>query len=157
MEAYPLVFTFQDMVAGKDFVAGVLAKGRGLCELEGGLWWLTGVEPGGISDSGQTHQGALISFRNTFRSVLFDLAEGSEFEEFSSAVRSMFQEVNAVEDGRWREAAKRIRSGADTAGPFHRMEKRPFEERAFIQIMRLDQCGEQQEVHNTLDKVETAA
>lgn len=159
MDAYPLLFTFQDMVSGKGFVAGVIAKGRGICELEeDGKWWFYGVEPGGVADSGDSPGAALFNFRNTFRSVLFDLAEGSDnFEAFSATVQSFFHEVDEVDGQRWRESAEALRSKKSSAGPFKKLKRRPFEEAVFVKIVRLDQTCQPPAVHNTLDSIETAA
>ena len=90
MNHYPLIFKFKDLIAGPGFLAGIQLEGRVLMTQEADdEWWLYGVSPGGISESGSTPEEAHLKFRKFFSEVLADLAEVSgNFEDFQTAVNN---------------------------------------------------------------------
>src|SRR2546422_8539608 len=55
-----------EIVAGNGYLARVTANGRGLLVKEED-WWLYGVEPGGMSEHGQTTQEATLKFLRELR------------------------------------------------------------------------------------------
>jgi hypothetical protein len=68
---------------------------------EEGLWWCNGVEPGGITESGEGPKAAFQAFCQTFRNTLSDLAEEcSSFEEFEKKARMLFV-TDVSEEKRW--------------------------------------------------------
>lgn len=109
---YPLLFGFRDLVAGRGFLAGVAVHGRALLIHDDDLgYWMYGVNPSGLAAGGVDVGEAQRSFRETYRTVLFDIAEDAEsFEEFESEVVRFFGEVGGfLED--WTEAVKAVRAG----------------------------------------------
>jgi len=110
---YPLLCGFQEVVVAKDFIATVAVSGKALAveEPEGG-WWIYGVNPGGISASGETLQAAHAQLRETFRQYLFDVAdEARGFDAFKSEVHRFFQATNQPTDEEWKEAVAEVRRG----------------------------------------------
>jgi len=120
MPAYPLMFTFRDAVSGNGFLAGVTLSGRALMVHEDDTWWLYGVRPGAIAETGQTPQETFLRFRNTYKMVLFDFAEESaDFEAYKKEVERFYYEPDAEEERRWMEAFQDLRSGkAQPEAPF---------------------------------------
>jgi predicted RNase H-like HicB family nuclease len=77
-----------------------------------GKWWICGVRPGGIAAAGDTPEEAYLRFRESYRNVLFDLAEESEkYEDFRNAVDSFYGQIDETEETCWTLALKAIRSG----------------------------------------------
>ena len=114
----PLMFGFNDLVMGRGFVAEVNTDGRGALALEGGEWWMSGVNPGGVAASGATEAEALASFRNAYRLVLKDSAMlANSFEEFSRDVKAIFASTTLELIDGWKAAVVAIHEGA-AAGPF---------------------------------------
>jgi len=110
MDQLPLLFNFQDLVAGKDFIAGVATRGRVLMKEEDGQIWMCGVEPGGIAASGSNREAALQDFRNGFRHVLIEMAaEATSFESFNQFVQQFFREVDRAELAEWSAAHAAVR------------------------------------------------
>ena len=113
MSVYPLVFGIRDAVAGRGFLAGVSLQGRALLEFEDGQWWVSGVEPGGITASGDTPDTAYSSFREGLRRVLFDSAHLTEsLEAFEAEVKALASQRNPAAEERWDAARQLIRAGA---------------------------------------------
>ncbi len=108
---HPLLFTFRDAISGDGFLAGVTLSGRILVVEEDGKWWVYGVRPGAIAESGDSPQEALIHFRNRYKEVLFDVAdEYRTFDEFRGEVERFFYEPDPEEERRWDNALTELRS-----------------------------------------------
>lgn len=114
MTAYPFLFTFRDLIAGKGFFANVTATGRVLLvEEDDGDWWLFGVQPGAIAGGDRERGVALNEFKKNYLSVLLDVAaEAGSFEEFAGEVKALFTQVNEPNASEWESALKLVRSGA---------------------------------------------
>lgn len=126
MDRLPLLFNFQDLVAGKGFIAGVATRGRALLQEEDGQVWLYGVEPGGIAATGSDRQAALQDFRNGFRHVLIEMAaEAESFEGFRLLVQKFFREIDRSELSEWTEAHAAVRRASQPDEGFTSVE---FEE-----------------------------
>ena len=98
MTCYPLIFTYRDAVSGNGFLAGVTVTGRALITREDGKWWMYGVRPAGIAETGNTPNETFLSFRQRYSAVLFDIAaEAETFEAFKEEVERFFQSLK-----RWR-------------------------------------------------------
>ena len=109
---YPLMLTLRDAVSGNGFLAGVTLYGRALMVFEDGKWWMYGVRPGAIAESGTTPQETFASFRERYKLALFDIAEeASDFEDFKASVESFYTQPDYFEENRWETAFKAIRSG----------------------------------------------
>jgi hypothetical protein len=112
MERYSLLFTFKEVIYGKGFLALVVARGRALMAQEYDKWWLYGVQPGGMADSGQEIFEAQLNFRAAFKNILLDFAAESEnFKEFEKAAKGFFNTIDAEDEKEWIKAREAIRSG----------------------------------------------
>jgi hypothetical protein len=110
---HPILITLRDTISGDGFLAGITLSGRALMREEDGKWWMYGVRPAAIAESGVTIEEAFSRFRNRYKEVLFDIAaETSTFESFKAAVENFFYEADVDdEDERlWEEALKEIRA-----------------------------------------------
>ena len=141
MLSYPLMFTFRDAVSGNGFLAGVTLSGRALMVHEDEAWWIYGVRPGALADTGQTPQEAFLRFRNTYKTVLFDIAaESEDFDGFKRETERFYHEPDNEEERRWMEAFQDLRSGkVQPEAPFSSLpmaapETRPTQ----IAVERLD-------------------
>ena len=143
---YPLIFTYRDAVSGKGFLAGVTVTGKALIAKEDGQWWMYGVRPAGIAETGKTPDETFLHFRERYRYVLFDIAgECETFDQFRKEVEKFFYEADTDEERRWLEAHLEIRSGKITPEePFAGLKKEAPETRpAGISVVNLD--NEQQQ------------
>jgi len=112
MTHYPLLFGFRDLVAGRGFLAGVAVHGRALLVHDDDLgYWMYGVNPSGLAAGGADVGEAQCSFRETYRTVLYDIAEDVDsFEAFEAEVRRFFDEPGGFLSD-WTEAVKAAKSG----------------------------------------------
>jgi hypothetical protein len=113
MTHYPLLFGFRDLVAGRGFLAGVAVNGRALLvHDDDNGYWLHGVNPGGLSAGGSDMGTALQAFRETHRTVLFDIsADAAHFDDFKVEVERFFHETSERLLSKWTEAVERLRAG----------------------------------------------
>lgn len=111
---HPLMFTLRDAVSGNGFLAGVTLTGRALMTKESdGKWWVYGVRPGAIAETGSTPEEAFLRFRNSYKNVLFDMAEdAANYESFRATVENFYFQPDPEEEERWQTAFHAIRSGA---------------------------------------------
>ena len=137
---HPLLFTYQDAVSGKGFLAGITLSGRALMEEDAGDWWMYGVRPGAIAESGATPQEAYLRFKNRYKEVLFDFAnEASTFEAFKEEIERFFRQPDPEEEQRWEDALNVIRAGKEVPQPFLNLPRQTPEERpSSISVVRLD-------------------
>jgi len=113
MTHYPLLFGFRDLVAGRGFLAGIAVHGRALLvhDDENG-YWMHGINPGGLSAGGADTGEAQRAFRETYRTILFDIsAEAKDFDEFRAEVQRFFNEVSDRLLLKWTEAVQQVREG----------------------------------------------
>lgn len=161
MAHYPLMFTFRDAISGDGFLAGVTLTGRALIVKEGeNEWCVYGVRPAAIAEVGATPQEAYLRFRNRYKAVLFDVAaECENYESFKKEIERFYQEPDDVEEARWEEAVKSIRSGSVIPEPpFCDLPKEPPESRpSTIGVMRLDSEQRFQPSDNVSDRYVMAA
>lgn len=143
MTHYPVMFTFQDVVSGNGFLAGVTMTGRALmCKEKDEKWWIYGVHPGGMAQFGDSAPEAFSNFRASYKAVLFDIAEeASNFEAFKTEVGRFYQEVGEGEEARWEEMSQGFSTGKIVPDepffaklPRHKPESRPCD----IKVERLD-------------------
>jgi len=112
MTDYPVMFTVRDTVSGNGFLAGVTLTGRAIMCLEDGKWWVYGVRPAAIAESGETPQEAFLRFRNSYKNVLFDFASCAEkYENFREAVEVFYHQLDQEEEDRWVSAFHALRKG----------------------------------------------
>jgi hypothetical protein len=112
MTHYPLLFGFSDLIAGNGFVAGVAIQGRALLVQEEDGFWMNGVNPGALAAGGKTPAEAQAAFRETYRSVLFDMAHVAEsFETFRREVEAFFHQTDEPTIEEWNRAVQAVRQG----------------------------------------------
>jgi hypothetical protein len=160
MNKYPLIFAFRDAISGNGFLSGVSVTGRALMALEDGKWWMYGVAPGGIAESGDTMQEAWLRFKNTYKDALFDMAEEAvTFANFKDLVRGFVNDRDDEEAERWHSALEELRSQSAAPDsqfaelPRWRAESHPPE----VSVVRLD--AQQQQFaasQNKSDKIALA-
>jgi hypothetical protein len=143
---HPLLFSFRDAITGDGFLGGVTISGRALMEQESdGQWWMYGVRPGAIAESGRTPDDAFLRFRNRFKEVLFDIAEESKtFDDFKKEIERFFNEPNEIEERRWEDALTLVRKCNATCPPepfSHLESKTPDTMPAGVSVTRLDQSA----------------
>lgn len=108
---HPLLFTFRDAISGDGFLAGITLSGRILMIEEDGKWWVYGVRPGAIAESGESPRESLVHFRNRYKEVLVDIAgECRTFDDFKGEVERFFWEPDLEEERRWDSAITELRS-----------------------------------------------
>lgn len=114
MDEYPLLFTYREMVTGDGFMAGVILDGRALLldEKKDG-WWAYGVEPGALSETGDSPHEALFYFRQAYASVLVELARDAQgsFERFQALAENFFAQKDPEDEKRWLAAREVLSSG----------------------------------------------
>jgi len=138
---HAIVFSFRDTVEGNGFLARVTTRGRALLANDDNSWWVYGVQPGAIADSGDSPQGAYASFRQAFTKVLFDFAAGAaNFTEFERDVQAFIAAVDESEEGRWRSAVEALRSGEqEPEAPFDQLPRVNADEYDYgVVVERLD-------------------
>jgi hypothetical protein len=152
MTNFPLLFGFRDVVAGKGYFAGVTLDGRALLADEDDGFWMYGVNPGGIAAGGESHAEAQAAFRQSYRTVLFDIAsEAGSFDEFKSEVERFFKETNEPTLADWTDAVDQVRSGKVDADW---LAKRSAESKVEVRVELLEQAVPSA---NALDEADLAA
>lgn len=113
MANYPVMFTLKDTVSGNGFLAGVMLTGRALMTKESdGKWWVYGVTPGAIAESGSTPEEGFLRFRNSYKNVLFDIAEDApDYSGFRTSVENFYYQPEEEEEAKWQFAFDAIRCG----------------------------------------------
>lgn len=120
MNEFPLVYRLQVPIFGRGFIAGVEVRGHALLVHEDdGTWWVSGVQPGGLADTGDTPASAYAAFRNGLVMVLIDSqAQTDSYAAFSADVHRLLNQVSDADRVRWTEARDRLRAGAAVTEPF---------------------------------------
>lgn len=117
MKRYPIIFGLRDVVLGDGYLAGVAVDGRALLhEEDDGYVWVEGVNPGGVTGTGNSHTEALEDFRKNYRGALYDIAlEASNFKAFRREVKEFFENTGDLPVRDWEEAVEDVRAGKITA------------------------------------------
>jgi len=151
--AYPLVFTYQEIVRGNGFLAGVRARGRALMVRENGEWWMYGAQPGGIDEGGASFEEAKLKFREAFREILFDIAaSASNFAEFEREVRNFATESSEPMMSRWQSAVELIQTKKMTVeSPLDQLPRQPNENEVEILVAELNEPAKSQPEDNRAD------
>jgi hypothetical protein len=161
MTNYPVMFTFRDAVSGNGFLSGVTLGGRALIvhEKNDDLWWIYGVRPAAIAESGKTPLEAFANFRNTYKNVLFDFAEDAKtFDAFKRDVEQFYSESDHDEEARWVAAFQAIRTGdAAIEPPFTEIPKASPEDRpSFISVLPISEMNRYSASDNVPDSIALA-
>jgi hypothetical protein len=141
VQEHPIMITLQDTVSGDGFLAKITLSGRTLMRKEDdGKWWMYGVRPAAIAESGHTIDEAFLRFRQAYKEVLFDVAQESKsFNEFRSEVERFFNEKDG--DGElWEASLRTIRNEhIAPSEPFSKLPRESPESRPpRIEVERLD-------------------
>lgn len=111
VKTYPLFFKHHETVSGHDFLAWVSIFGRALMVEEPDcVWAMYGVQPGCITEVGQSVDEARLQFRAAFRELLFEIAtDAPDFTEFEKQAREILQQVNEPLEAEWKRAVEAVR------------------------------------------------
>jgi predicted RNase H-like HicB family nuclease len=145
LQEHPIMLTLRDAISGDGFLAGITLSGRALMRQEDdGKWWMYGVRPAGIAESGTTIEETFLNFRNKYKETLFDIAqENQKFEAFKAEVERFFYEPDNQDERLWENALTAIRSeNLEPPDPFSKLPRESPETRpSQIAIERLDGQG----------------
>lgn len=141
MERYPLIFKFKELISGPGYLGYVKVAGRVLmAKEEDGSWWLYGVNPGGIAQTGATPNEAYFNFREFFKGVLEDFAaDSNNFSDFKEKVKRYIMQKDEKEESLWQEIRDSIRNGRLVSQePFSSMKRITDEAPASVECDRMD-------------------
>lgn len=145
LQEHPIMLTLRDAISGNGFLAGITLSGRALMRKEDDdKWWVYGVRPAGIAESGATVEESLSRFRKRYTETLIDIAqESNTFDEFKTEIERFFYEADKDDEQAWENALTEIRKGnAAPPEPFSAMRRESPESRpSSIGIERLDGEG----------------
>ena len=112
LKDHPILITLQDTISGDGFLARITVSGQTLIRREeDGKWWMYGVRPAAIAESGGTVDEAFLRFRQAHTEVLVDIVQVSKsFDEFRSEVERFFNQTD-VDELAWENALKTVRDG----------------------------------------------
>jgi len=139
-QVFPLILSLKELVKGPTFVAGVMARLHIVMKADYDQWWMYGVNPGGISEGGDTQETAYLKFLRAFREVLADIASDCHtYEEFMARANAFIMETNDSERTDWEAARKAIRAGKPVTDEYVEKLKRVVSDEApCIEAVRLD-------------------
>jgi len=111
LKDHPILITLQDTISGDGFLARITVSGRTLMrQEEDGKWWMYGVRPAALAESGCTVDEAFLRFRQAHSQVLLDLVQESKnFDEFRAEAERFFNETDSDEQA-WEDALKVVRN-----------------------------------------------
>lgn len=114
------------MVAGNGFLASVALDGRVLgVHDEDGSWWIYGVNPGAIAETGATLAEAHAALSRAFRAYLLDVAsESKNFAAFDKEVLRFFEQGDDKTRGEWDAAVLEVRAGRLSLDPLPKIDSR---------------------------------
>ena len=139
------MLTLRDTVSGDGFLASITLSGRALMRKEDdGKWWMYGVRPAGIAESGSNIEDTFLRFRNKYKETLFDIAQESQsFEDFKAEVERFFYEADPEDERLWNNALRDIRLGnISPPEPFSNLPREsPESKPSQITVERLDREG----------------
>ena len=115
MRAIPLYFDLAEEAQGgkgDGFLATVRLRGRILCEREDGAIWMSGVNPVGIAQRGDTLAAAYGEFRSALLDAVHDFAGwAGSLDEFRREFEAFFRNTSSNLEREWLAARQEIRSG----------------------------------------------
>lgn len=141
LKNHPILITLQDTISGDGFLARITVAGRTLMRREDdGKWWMYGVRPAAIAESGSTVDEAFLRFKQAHTYVLLDMVQESKsFDEFRTEVERFFN-ASDVDEQAWEEALKTVRdSNITPPEPFSKLPRQSPDSRPpRIEVERLD-------------------
>ncbi len=141
LKDHPILITLQDTISGEGFLARITVSGRTLMRQEqDGKWWMYGVRPAAIAESGGTIDEAFLRFRQAHTHVLLDIVkESKDFDDFRTEVEHFFNAID-VDEQSWEDALKTVRDGhIAPPEPFSKLPRQSPDSRPpRIEVERLD-------------------
>ena len=136
---YPLMFFYKNCIFGNGFLADVRVSGRALMFKSDDEWWMYGVCPSAIAESGKTPEETTSNFKESYEKVLFDVASGSQnFVDFKKQVKRFFHEQEPEIKEFWENAFMAIRNGEVTPeAPFSNLPQKSPESRPTEVMVKL--------------------
>ena len=111
---YPLFLSYQGAIIGNGFVAKINARSQVLASAERDGWWLYGVHPGGVAESGDTLDEAHARLGETLRLIFIEIAaESDSFDGFREHVKRFFDETADSVVNEWTAAVQVVRQMGD--------------------------------------------
>lgn len=116
-ELIPLMFGFTDLIEGRGFIVRVHTGGRAVMEKdEESIWWVNGVNPGGVCAPGETPKEALNAFRIALHEVWLDCAVRCDsFGAFQREAQMIFDSTTGDIVSEWQDAALSAITSSRTA------------------------------------------
>lgn len=115
MRAIPLYFNLREEARGEKgdgFLATVRLRGRIICEQEDGAIWMSGVNPVGIAQYGDTLAAAYGEFLGALLDAVHDFAGwAGSFVEFRRGFEAFFRNTSSDLEQEWLAARQEIRNG----------------------------------------------
>ena len=113
---YPLLFTVQVPVEGRNYIAGVEMRGGAVVTIEDDdgaeVFLAHGLQPGGIAGTGGTLLDAYADLRRGIELVLDDIAdEASNFAAFRREVEEFFTDTDPWAEKTFQAARKDVAAG----------------------------------------------
>jgi hypothetical protein len=109
-------------------------------------WWAYGVEPGALSETGDTPHEALFYYRQAYATVMADFARDAagSFDRFQGMAQAFFAQKDEEDEGRWLAARRAL--GSDEAQPCEALRGLPREKAESprkMLVVRLDKAESQ--------------
>jgi hypothetical protein len=125
MKAYPLIFKFTRPIKTDNYHVVVSTRGRILMKQEFEKWWVYGVAPGGLAESGESPKEAYFNFMNSFWEIIQDIScEQQDYFSFMNDTNSFIKTASHPEEEEWQEARNTVRSNQmESDDPFNDLEK----------------------------------
>lgn len=113
VKRYPIYTAFRELIPGTGFIAGVEASVRAIAEQETEGWWIYGINPTALAESGESVDVAVRQFHHRLKTVLCDLAEEAEsFDAFKREAEQFFAGTGDPQaEKEWAEARASVREG----------------------------------------------
>lgn len=114
-EAWPLLFTYVNMVDAESFRATVKIRGAlvAIIHPADGSCWLDGVYPGGTAASGMSVDDAYANFREFLTGIIQDMADDcGTLAAFDEWMRTFVTSTDETTLGTWRDGVLKVRSNA---------------------------------------------
>lgn len=115
MQAIPLYFDLEEAARGENgdgFLATVRLRGRITCRQEEGAFWMSGVNPVGIAEYGDTPAAAYGQFRSAVLDAVRDFADwADDLRQFRAEFTAFLLHTTEEIEGEWIAARQEIRNG----------------------------------------------
>ena len=137
MKTYPIVFSFPNVIIGRNFITCVKTNGRAMLVNEkDGYWCIYGVNPGALAGGGETKDEAFSDFHYGFNCVLSDIiSEVSSLEEFKKRVKKFFTETDNKSVKEWEDLRDKVRKSSITLDDIKRVSSENINMRCDVSLL----------------------